>query len=611
MPPLISCQSLTKSYSARALFRDISFAVEDGDRIGLIGPNGSGKSTLLKILAGLVEPEEGAITARRHLKVAYLAQDNQYEKGRSALSIVEEALIDVSEDAVERTSRASAMLTKMGFNDLLVDVASLSGGWTKRLALCVELSKRPDFLLLDEPTNHLDLEGVLWLEELLKSAGFAYMVVSHDRTFLENVSNRIIELHSMYKSGYLSVRGPYSDFLPAREEYLAAQSNEQAALASQVRREVEWLKRGARARQTKSSSRIREAGKLMDELAEVKFRNSRQVAVDIDFQASGRRTKELFVAKGLSKSLGGRTLFKDVDITLFPGQKLGLLGTNGSGKTTLLKIITGALEPDKGTIKRADGLKVVWFDQHREALDQSLTLKEALCDNGDAVVYRGRSVHVATWSKRFHFRPDQLNMPVSYLSGGEQARIFIARLMLMQADLLILDEPTNDLDIPTLEVLEESLFDFPGALVLVTHDRFMLDNVSGLLLALDGAGGASYFADYDQWEAYSRSKKDGRAEKSDRGERQEKASGEQKQSPGLGDKPKPLSNNEKRELASMEERIGAAEAELEAKNAAMHDPQVAHNHVKLQELMKEAAQAQAAVDRLYARWEELEKRNAK
>jgi ATP-binding cassette subfamily F protein uup len=524
-------------------------------------------------------------------------------------------------DETERRIMAEMSLSRVGFEDLDTLVSGLSGGWKKRLALACELAKDPDFLLLDEPTNHLDLDGVLWLEDMLKSASFAFILVSHDREFLENVTNRTVELNAVYKDGYLSCKGPYSAYLTARNEYMTAQTHEEQALASKVRREIAWLQRGARARQTKAQGRIREAGKLIDDLAEVKARNNMTASVDIDFTASGRRTKELLVGKSVAKSLGGKKLFSHLDLILTPGQKLGLLGTNGSGKTTLLKILSGQLEPDHGTIKRADQLKIVWFDQNRDQLNKQISLKEALCPSGDSVVYRGRQIHVMSWAKRFLFRPDQLPLAVSYLSGGEQARILLARLMLMEADLLILDEPTNDLDIASLDVLEESLEDFPGAVVLVTHDRYMIDTISTRILALDGEGGAEYFADYSQWETV-RNQKSSKSFKIERektkAEKAAEAAYKNAEAAAIANSAadaaakaakKPLSNNEKKELLAIHDKIEAAEKVVEEVKEQMSSHAVAANHVKLQEMMADLHKAEAEVARLYTRWEDLESRS--
>lgn len=614
MSPIISCQNISKAYAGRFLFQDISFSVEEDEKVGLIGPNGSGKSTLLKILAGQTGPDEGSIVKRRDLRVAYLPQYHSFDREKSAQEIVLEGLRqDTHLESEQKLSKAQAMLSRLGFSEPDIKVSTLSGGWIKRLALALELVKEPELLLLDEPTNHLDLAGVLFLEDFLRNTQFPYVLVSHDRSFLENLATRVIELSSVYKSGFLSVKGAYSDFVVGKDEYLVTQSHEERALASKVRREVAWLMRGARARQTKSVSRIREAAKLQEELSEVKERNSQKVAAALDFTSSNRRTKELLVGKKLSKKYGDCTLFKDLDVILTPGLKLGLAGANGSGKTTLLKILAGQIEPDGGTIKRAEGLKVVWFDQMRDALDQTITLKEALSPIGDTVTFRGRPMHVASWAKRFLFRPEQLPMQVSYLSGGEQARIFIARLMLQEADLLILDEPTNDLDIPTLEVLEESLDEFPGAVVLVTHDRFMLDSISTHLLTLDGAGGARYFADYLQWQDVEGKEAKLAAKENKVLARENRTSNGDANSLGARD-PKdrsllPLSNNEKKELAGIEDKIMAAEEKVAHIKERMLDRAIASNHVKLAELSSEAEKAQADVDKIYARYAELEARS--
>jgi ATP-binding cassette subfamily F protein uup len=602
MPPAITCQNLSKSFSSRPLFQDLSLTIDEKEKVGLIGPNGTGKSTLLKVMAGLASADAGSITTRKNLKIAYLAQTHNFKSGMPITEIVMASLPELS--PTEQLYQAQMALSKVGFEDLEAQIDELSGGWKKRLALACELVKEPDFLLLDEPTNHLDLEGVLFLEALLKNAPFSFILVSHDRQFLENTTTRVIELNPLYKDGYLSVKGQYSTFLEARQEYMTAQSHEQKALASKVRREVAWLARGARARQTKAQGRIKDAEKLMEEFAQVKARNNMGNNAGIDFSASGRKTKELVVTKGLAKAMGGKQLFADLELTLTPGMKLGLVGTNGSGKTTLLKILAGQLEPDKGTIKRANQLKVVWFDQNREQLDQSLSLSKALCPEGDSVVFQGRQIHIASWSKRFLFRPDQLAMPLSYLSGGEQARILIARLMLQPADILILDEPTNDLDIGSLEVLEDSLEEFPGAVILVSHDRYMIDSLSTTILALNGDGKASFFADLEQWEEEKTQLENPRQKNATASQTNLKAL------PELSPTEKPLSNNEKKELGLIPDKIALAEADVHKIKEEMAKPEISCNHIKLQEMVEKMHKAQEEVDALYQRWETLENRMA-
>ncbi|MCX6621360.1 MAG: ABC-F family ATP-binding cassette domain-containing protein, partial [Acidobacteria bacterium] len=455
MAVLLVCDAVSKSFSARPLFQDISLTISDTERLGLIGPNGSGKTTLMRILAGDEPPDSGSVSVRKLTKAGYVAQEPVFPWDKSVLQILEEAA----------PADAEAM----------------------------------DLLLLDEPTNHLDLEGILWLEKLLASSAFACVVVSHDRYFLENVATRMAEINRLYPAGLLAVDGNYSRFLEKKDEFLLAQAKQQEALETRVRREIEWLRRGAKARTSKSKARIDEAGRLISELDSINSRSASGTA-QIDFTATDRRTKRLIWTEKISKSLGGRTLFENLSFTLGPGMRLGLVGPNGSGKSTLLRLLMGEIEPGSGTVERADNLRVVYFDQEREQLDMNVTLRRALAPEGDLVQYRGRPTHVAGWAKRFLFNADQLDLAVQRLSGGEQARVLIARLMLQPADILLLDEPTNDLDIPTLEVLEESLLDFPGSLVLVTHDRYLLDRVSNAVLGLDGEGEAAIFADYSQWE---------------------------------------------------------------------------------------------------------------
>ena len=601
MSLLLHCESLTKSFGIRTLFKDISIGFDDTERTGLIGPNGSGKSTLLKILAGIEHHDSGNITSRRNLRMAYLPQEDRFAKGQTVQQIVLEALRDEHADDHDKLTRVEIQLGRMGFERTDQLAESLSGGWRKRLALARELVKEPDLLLLDEPTNHLDLEGILWLEKLLSNASFAFLLVSHDRYFLENATNRVVELNRTYADGYLSINGSYSDFLEKREEYLAAQSAQQTALASRVRREVEWLKRGAKARTTKAKGRIEQAGRLMEDLAELKGRNAKGGPATIDFLGSERKTRKLLVAKDVSKALGGRNLFEHLNLVLSPGMKLGLLGPNGSGKSTLIRLMTGELPPDSGELWRADGLRIVRFDQGRRQLDKTQTLRQALSPMGETLVYRGSPIHVTGWAKRFLFRSEQLDMPVSDLSGGEQSRVLIASLMLQPADLLILDEPTNDLDISSLEVLEESLSDFPGALVLVTHDRFMLDRVSTEILALDGSGGARSSASLDQWQAAK-----------EQSEKQQAAAARMSnaKAPARVTSPekKKLTWNEQRELEGMEEKILNAEEDLHAHQKQMEDPAVLSDHVKLREVCSAVDEAQKLVQSLYERWQELEAR---
>ncbi|MDX1996676.1 MAG: ABC-F family ATP-binding cassette domain-containing protein [Thermoanaerobaculia bacterium] len=590
---LLSAQNLTKQYGQRPVFEELSFHLFEGDRVGVIGPNGSGKSTLLRILAGLEEPDSGTRAPRKGCRVGYVPQDPELDPAASCQAVVEDALLGLPIEDFERHDRARRQLGRMGFEDPERRVGELSGGWKKRLAIALELAREPDVLLLDEPTNHLDLEGVLELEKILLAEPRAFVVVSHDRRFLENIARRMIEIDRVYPDGLLEVAGRYSDLLERRDEVRRNQLEYQETLANRARREVEWLRRGPKARTSKSSARIDAAHELLDELAEVRGR-TREASTALDFEGSGRRTKQLLVARGLTKSYGKRTVLNGIDLVLTPGLRLGLLGANGSGKTTLLSLLAGTLEPDAGTIDRAPALQTVLFDQARETLDLTVSLRRALAPESDSVVYQDRAVHVASWARRFLFRNEQLDTPVAKLSGGERARILLARAMLRPADVLILDEPTNDLDIPTLEVLEESLLEFSGALLLVTHDRYLLDRVSNVILALDGQGGAETFADLGQWE-----------EQQARPVTSEKVASP---APARVKAPsaKRLSYLEQREWEGMEAAVLAAEEALGTAEARLADPAIATDAGELQRRSGELAAAQAEVERLYARWAELE-----
>jgi ATP-binding cassette subfamily F protein uup len=456
---------------------------------------------------------------------------------------------------------------------------------------------------MDEPTNHLDVEGILWLERVLAADARAFLVVSHDRYFLEHVARRVLELNPAYPQGLFEAAGRYSEFLARRDEFRRGQAAYEESLANTVRREIEWLRRGAKARSTKAKGRIKDAGRLIAELDDARARQ-RVGTVGIDFTSSQRRTRRLLVARGLAKSLGERLLLRGLDLAITPGTRVGLIGPNGSGKTTLLSLLAGALPPDAGEVERADDLRIARFEQERSRLVPDQPLRRALAPEGDAFTFQGRSIHVAAWAKRFRFRPEQLEVPVGHLSGGEQARVLIASLMRDPADLLILDEPTNDLDIPTLEVLEESLAEFDGGLVLVTHDRLMLERVATVILALDGAGGAETFASYSQWEA-AQSRSAGVAtlpEARDGLTSRERG----RQSP----RPKRLGYLEQREWDGMEQAILGAEVALKEAQHALDDPTIVSDAAVLQARHAAVEAAHAEVARLYARWAELEAKQA-
>jgi ATP-binding cassette subfamily F protein uup len=567
---LVNAHNLTKTFTSRPLFDKINFSIESSDRIGLIGPNGAGKSTLLKILAGQLSPDEGTLSIQRGLKVGYLEQVPSFQIAATVQSSVLEA------------------------------AKELSGGWKKRVALARELVRQPDLLLLDEPTNHLDIESILWLEELLATSTFATLTITHDRLFLQRISNRILELDRRHPDGLLSVRGDYSTYLDIRQSLLSAQEEKETKLKNTLRRETEWLRRGAKARQTKQQARIQNAALLKEEVEDLAYRNKSTLA-RIDFQSLEKNPKKLIELKGITKSYGGKLIIPKFDLVISPKSRIGLMGPNGSGKSTLIRLLTGIEKPDTGSVFHAERLMVAYFEQNRETLNPKLSLADTICPKGEYVDFRGSKVHIKSYLSRFLFSYEQMGLAVEKLSGGEQSRLLIARLMLQEANVLILDEPTNDLDIATLDVLEDVLKDFNGAVILVTHDRFFLDQVTNQILAfgVDSSGQKhlTSLSGLDQWEEWGVEQKNILAKKS------------VTQETSAPTKKKKLSYINQRELDGMEAAIKSAEEIVNKLAIESSAPEIATNSSKLHELSQKMAKAQAEVDRLYSRWAELEGKN--
>ncbi|HMN97046.1 MAG TPA: ABC-F family ATP-binding cassette domain-containing protein [Phycisphaerales bacterium] len=647
---LLAARNISRSHGARTLFRGVSISVDEGDRIGLIGPNGAGKSTLLRILARDETQDEGELVAARGLRAVYVPQQDRFDPSSSARDIVRaaaragwqaggpaptpraggpgsgspgergdaaHAIDPETELAVEQL--ADQALARLGFEEptATTAAAALSGGWRKRLALaCAAASHRgaADLLLLDEPTNHIDLAGIRRLEALLLGqrggglAAPASIFVTHDRAFLDAVATRVVELSDAYPDGTLDIRGNYAEFLRRREEFLDGQRRSERTLANEVRRDVVWGSRGAQARRTKAKGRIEENAGRAEELAALRLRNRAAAGsgAALDFAASGRRTRRLVSAEGVAKGFGGRALFSGVDLELGPGDRLGLLGSNGSGKSTLIGVLVGALAPDAGSVRMSDPPPSVAFArQMRDEIPEEIPLRDALAPSGlDTLRFAGRSMHVATWARRFLFRDDQLDQRVGLLSGGERARLHLARIMLEPADILVLDEPTNDLDIPTLEVLEEAIDEFPGAVILVTHDRAMLERIAHRIVFLDGAGTATIFASLDQALA-AELESERRAAAASREARRRSETPQTSVRPAAPSRRK-LSFAEEREYQGMESKILEAESSLAEAEAKVGTPAIASDHARLAEACRALEAAQRAVDALYARWSELE-----
>ena len=589
---LISCSSITKSFTGTPLFDGLSLTIEEGCKLGIIGRNGCGKSTLLSIVGKKQEPDAGDVAVRRGVRVAFVEQTTSFDGEKTVIEILEAAALKAVDSTPEDRSKLVSLLkSKAGLPD--TQVKNLSGGLNKRLAIAAALAEAPDVMLLDEPTNHLDIKGILWLEGVLKNAKFAWVVVTHDRWFLQKTVQQILEINKTFPKGYFITEGDYYKFQEKREAFIEAQKKERDTLANKVRRETEWLHQGAKARSTKAKYRSDTAHAMIEELRETNSR-LRETTTDIAFNSSDRKTKKLIELKGVTKNLGGRTLFKDQSFILSPGMRLGLLGVNGCGKTTLLNVIAKQLEADSGEVVHVPNLRLAIFNQNRAQLKQDWSLRRALSEHSDSVVFNGQSIHINSWAAKFGFRVDQLDLPVSELSGGEQARLAIAQIMLVPADVLLLDEPTNDLDIPALEALEDSLAEFSGAVVLVTHDRFLIDRVCDSFIGFSDEN-AKPFADYAQWEKSLTV-----------------ATKPQNTTPKVERNTKPaqkkLTYMEEKELAGMEDAIFQAEGELEQRKAALEDNTIMSDPEKAKDAAKSWEEAKAKVDKLYQRWEELESR---
>lgn len=608
MSALITCQNLQKSFGGRILFNSLSFAIQEGDHLGIIGPNGMGKSTLMRILRGIEDADQGTVTKRKQLTLGFMDQSVEIAGDITPMDYVLQVLKESS--ANDQDFQARVILEQLGFGGERAPwdrpICQLSGGWQRRVFLAAALVTQPDIVFLDEPTNHLDLETILWLEGFLKKARFSWVLVSHDRMFLEQCANRVLEINRIYPAGSLDFKGNYSSFVEQKTVYLEAQASQAEALANKVRREVDWLRKAPQARGTKAKGRIKEAHQMIEQLQEMRSRlaGKNLDAVRVDFLGTDRGTRRLMVAEDVGFKIGDRAIFENIDLVLTPGLKLGLMGPNGAGKSTLLKIFAGQNQPTSGRVIAAEGLKVIYFDQNREQLDLTVTLKETLAPHGDSVVFQDRLVHVATYAKRFHFSVEHLQVPIGELSGGERARALIARLMLTPADVLLLDEPTNDLDIETLETLAESVESFSGAVVMISHDRYLIDQVCNAIAAFGSkekvTSGLKLFADLEQWEESLRESGSVQREPDQGGQRTESSSAK-KSRPQVK-----LSYLEQREFDGMEGTILSAEEELEKAQRQLDEVSHSSNAALVLEAAQSFERAQDKVQKLYARWQELE-----
>ena len=615
MSALISATGLNLAYGNQVVLEDATLAVHEGDKVGLVGRNGCGKSSFLKILAGVEQPDSGKLATRNELVIGYLSQEFTLRDDATVIENIRDGaghllkLIadfeagtgadhDRLQDKIEAAdgwnldARIATAMEELGAPPAERNVRDLSGGEKRRVALCRAIVSRPDLLILDEPTNHLDVESITWLEQFLISSGGACLFVTHDRYFLDRIANRIVELAT---GKFFSHQGSYNDFLEAKalrqEQERAREGKRQAFL----RREIEWVRAGVKARTTKSRSRLDNFYKVEAEAAPEK-----ELDMDLIIPPAPRLGNTVVDAKGISVHLDGRWLFADLDLQFEAGTCTGITGRNGLGKTTLLKTLMGMREPTDGEVTIGSATQFNYVDQARLQLDGSNSIIKEVGGDSDVVQFGPHRISIRSYLRRFLFEDDRLNMRIDCLSGGEQSRVLLAKILHQGGNFIVLDEPTNDLDLQTLRVLEEAIIGFSGVVVVVSHDRYFLDRVCDNIIAFEGDGRVRFqVGNYSYYR-----EKVGKLNAPSKAAKQKAPQAKAKQKE---DAPRKLKWKEERELEGMEEAIGKVEARIAEIEGNFADPEFYKDHAdELPGLEEELNRLRVENEELYARWEELE-----
>ncbi len=588
---LIDLKNISLALGGPKLLDGVDLRIEKGERICLLGRNGEGKSTLLRLIAGALSPDDGEILRRPRLRVAMLAQELPPEIGGSVREVVAGGFGAAGLPMTDQAHLIDHTLTRAALADVADDdYATLSTGNKRRVLLARALVTEPDLLLLDEPTNHLDIDAIAALEaELARFAG-ALLFVTHDRAFLRALARRILELDRGHLRDWTC---DYATFLERRDAELRAEEGQAAEFDRKLAVEEAWLRQGIKARRTRNEGRVRALKRLREERE-----NRRELAGDARFalQDGERSGRQVIRAEGLTFAWGQNTILRGFDTRINRGDKIGLLGPNGSGKTTLLRLLLGELAPTAGTVTRGSRLEVAYFDQRRAQLDETRSVQDNVAGGNDTVTVNGRAVHVISYLKQFLFTADRARAPISHLSGGERNRLLLAKLFTRPANVLVLDEPTNDLDIETVELLESMLVEFAGTLLLVSHDREFLDNVTTSTLVMEGAGRvAETVGGYSDW---SRAAKSPAA----------KPVGARKAARPRGEKPRRLSFKERRELEALPALIELIEFEQAELHDRMADPSFyrGESGERVSVAKSRLAELEAELLQLYARWEALD-----
>ncbi len=630
---LLRLDKVSLAYGSRPLLDQVSMQVDEGERVCLIGRNGEGKSSLLRLLQGAGDSDGGAVWLRPGAKLAYLQQDIAVQSDETVAQLVLGGLANQGRALMEFESLSAAgthtvaeqrrldelhreldagggwqiqqqldsVLSRLQL-DATARVDALSGGWRRRALLARALVSAPDILLLDEPTNHLDIAAVEWLEQFLLGFSGALLFVSHDRAFINRLATRIVELD---RGQLISVAGNYDRYTQFKAEQLAAEAAQQALFDKKLAAEEVWIRKGVEARRTRNEGRVRALQALR---AQHRARRERTGRIEIERQNSAESGAVVFETESLGVDFGERTIIRDLSVRIMRGDRIGLVGANGSGKSTLIKALLGQLEPTRGTVRQGSRLEIAYYDQERMQLQLQDSVMENVAGKNDQVIVNGKPRHVSSYLRDFLFRPDQLNTPASALSGGERNRLMLARLFAQPANVLIMDEPTNDLDIDTLELLEEFVADFPGTLLLVSHDRVFLDHVVTDLLVFEGDGEVRDFVGgYSDWVRY-REQRAAAAAPAGRGERA--ARGGAAPAPAPAPKPRKLSYNDQRELSQLPLQLEQLESERAQIEAELADPALYRSGTAaLSERTQRLAAVMAAIDAAYARWSELESKS--
>jgi len=616
LPVILSALELEVHFGEQIILNKASLSFHEGDRIGLVGRNGAGKSTFLKIISGLLQPDTGEIATRKNLVIGFLSQDFTLDESKTVfknisdgaqfeLNIIkeyEETHYDSPKkhyleqkilqlDSWNLEKRINTLIQSLNAPDGKRDINSLSGGEKRRVALCRALISKPDLLILDEPTNHLDTKSIEWLEDFLSTYNGTCIFVTHDRYFLDRIANRIVELSN---GSFYSHPGNYTAYLINRSERQAIKEVEERKRQLFLKRELEWIRRGPKARQTKAKSRI-------DNFNEVASLKNDEVDLDVDLiiPPAERLGKKVIELKDVSIKIGNKTLFENFNFIFEPGKKIGVVGQNGVGKTTLLKMILGEIAPTKGKIEIGETTQFNYVDQSRLLLNDDDTVIKAIAGKSEFIQFGKQKLSVWTYLRRFLFTDDRINTLVGRLSGGEKSRLTLAKILCNGGNFLMLDEPTNDLDLPTLRILEEALISFDGCVMIVSHDRYFLNRVCDGIIALEGDGKIYYSeGDYDH---YIDKKKNRNKEIELVNEKEKKEDSRTKS------KAKKLSYKDALELESIEEKIMVAESEVEKIEKIFSSSDFYEKYAtQINELNLKLESAKTKVTQLYSRWEELE-----